>query len=204
MRPRNQGFNLTPLRCVFPEMAPIVGFATTATIRSYDPPRPGSPNVLDYYAYVEKAAKPAIAVVQDVDENLVGAGAMWGEVNANIHKAMGCLGVVTNGGVRDVDEVRELGFQMIAGAVVPSHAYFRVESFGESVTIGRLVIRPGDLLHADQHGVASIPPEIVRDIPAMVARLEAIEREQIELCQSGHFTVAALREIRARQSGPSH
>ncbi|MBV8086528.1 MAG: RraA family protein [Chloroflexi bacterium] len=203
VRPRNVGFNLKPLHCLYPDLPPIVGFATTACVRSYSRPQ-SQGNMLDYYSYVEQSPKPAIAVVQDLDEDWPGAGALWGEVNANIHKALGCLGVVTNGCVRDVDDVRPLGFQMIAGSVMPSHAYIRVEGYGEPVNIFGMDVRSGDIIHADRHGAAVIPPEIVRDIPAAVARLEAGERQTIALCQSAEFSVAKLRELRARQSGPAH
>ena len=117
-------------------------------------------------------------VVHDLDEPR-GQGAQWGEVQANIHRALGCVGVVTDGSVRDLDEVRALGFQFAAAHVSVSHAYVHMVDFGLPVKLGGLWVKPGDLVHADQHGVVTIPPEIATRIPEAIAKVEADERKII-------------------------
>ena len=94
---------------------------------------------LDYLDYVAAAPRPSIVVIQDKDEP-PGYGAFWGEVQTNVHKALGCLGTVTNGSIRDLGAVAE-GFQMLAGSIAPSHAYVHVVEFGISVTIHSMEVR---------------------------------------------------------------
>ena len=130
---RGAGYTASHLRCPFPDLPPMVGFAKTATIRARDPV--GGPSYmqkrLDYLDYVAAAPRPSIVVIEDQDEP-PGYGAFWGEVQTNVHKALGCT--VTNGSIRDLAAVAE-GFQMLAGSIAPSHAYVRVVEFGISVTI---------------------------------------------------------------------
>src|SRR5206468_12993659 len=112
VRPRNLGFTSPEIRCMFPEFEPIVGFAATATIMA-EQPGEGTRKASrpEYWDYLAGVPAPRIAVIQDLDQPPA-VGSFWGEVNANIHRALGCAGTITNGGVRDLDEVREIGFQM--------------------------------------------------------------------------------------------
>jgi regulator of RNase E activity RraA len=137
---------------------------------------------------------PRVIVVHDLDEPR-GQGAQWGEVQANIHKALGCVGVVTDGSVRDLDEVKALGFQFAAAHVSVSHAWIHMVDFGLPVKVGGLWVKPGDLIHADQHGVITIPPEIAPRIPEAVAAVEADERKIISVCQSPEFSADRLKAL---------
>src|SRR5438034_8095362 len=176
VRPRNYGFTDPEIRCMFPEMRPIVGYATTATIAAEQPPAAGrAPNVGEYWEFILSIPAPRIAVIQDLDQPR-SIGSFWGEVNGNIHRALGCVGAVTNGGVRDLDEVRALGFQFLASAAIVSHAYVHMIDYGIPVKVGELWVQPGDLIHADRHGAIVIPPEIARDVAAAAAEVERGER----------------------------
>ena len=124
-----------------------------------------------------------------------GQGAQWGEVQANIHKALGCAGVITDGSVRDLDEVKALGFQFAAAHVSVSHAYVHMVDFGLPVKVGGLWVKPGDLIHADQHGAVTIPADIADKIPEAVAKVEADERQIINVCQSRDFSADKLKEL---------
>ncbi|MDX1383996.1 MAG: RraA family protein, partial [Thermoanaerobaculia bacterium] len=135
---------------------------------------------------------PRVAVIEDLDEPPA-FGSLWGEVNANIHRALGCLGVVTDGGVRDLDEVRELGFHFFAAEVVPSHAYVHLVDAGEPVSVGGLAVASADLIHADQHGVVSIPHEIAREVPRACQEVEDRERRIIDYCKSPGFRIDGLK-----------
>ena len=139
---------------------------------------------------------PRIVVFEDVDDP-PGLGAFWGEVNANIHRTLGCEGVITNGSVRDLAEVRELGFSYFAGSVAVSHAYVRLLEFNVPVQVGGLTVEPGDLLHADRHGALSVPPDIADAIPGAIAKLIERERAVIELCQSDSFDLDRLADVSA-------
>jgi regulator of RNase E activity RraA len=193
--PRNTGFMDPTIKCIFPEMGVMVGYAVTVTIMADQPPPPGRRADLGAYLdYVVATPAPRIVVVQDLD-NPPAVGSLWGEVNGSRHKALGCLGTITNGGVRDVDEVRELGFQYFASAVIPSHAYVHMRDFNVPVKVGGLVVNPGDLLHADKHGVVRIPHEVAAEVPAKCEEMERRERPLIDLHKSPDFTVDKLKEM---------
>ena len=147
-----------------------------------------------WWDYVLSIPAPRVIVVHDLDDPR-GQGAQWGEVQANIHKALGCVGVVTDGSVRDLDEVRALGFQFCASHVSVSHANVHMVDFGIPVKVGGVWIKPGDLVHGDQHGVVTIPQEIAARIPEAIAKVEADERKIISLCQSAGFNVDKLKAL---------
>lgn len=199
LRPRSQGFMAGDIKCIFPEMGPMAGYAATATISARQPAGPearGKP--YEHWKAILRVPAPRIVVVQDLDEPPC-LGSLWGEVNANIHKALGCIGTITDGGVRDLDEVRALGgFHFFAKAVIPSHAYVHIVDTGVPVTVGGLTVRPGDLLHADQHGVVLVPHEIARELVKSNERLAEREAKIIAYCQSSGFTPEGLRDLMAR------
>jgi 4-hydroxy-4-methyl-2-oxoglutarate aldolase len=193
VRPRDEGFANLDIRCMFPELGVMVGYAATATIRARGITRNGDQSPL--WAHVRSVPGPRVVVVRDLDEPAP-HGALWGEVNATIFQRLGCAGVVTDGIVRDLTEARGMGFHFFARGPAVSHAYVRVESVGEPVQIGGLKVSPGDLIHADQHGVLLVPREIVRELPAAADRV--IEREQTFLrwVRSPEFDPDRLAEMR--------
>jgi 4-hydroxy-4-methyl-2-oxoglutarate aldolase len=195
IRPRNQGQMSSELRALFPELGPLVGHAVTALIRAEPPPVDGHrASTFGWWDFIQSVPAPRVVVVHDLDEPR-GQGAQWGEVQANIHKALGCAGVVTDGSVRDLEEVRALGFQFVAAHVSVSHAYVHMVDFGLPVKVGGLWIKPGDLIHADQHGVVTIPADLASKIPEAVARVEADERKIIEYCRSRDFSAEGLKAL---------
>ena len=195
VRPRNQGFMSSEIRTLFPELGPLVGYAVTALIRAEPAPlQDHRASTFAWWDYVLTIPAPRVIVVHDLDEPR-GQGAQWGEVQANLHRALGCAGTLTDGSVRDLDEVRALGFQFAAAHVSVSHAYVHMVDFGLPVKVGGLWVKPGDLIHADQHGVVTIPPEIAARIPEAVGKVEADERKIISFCQSSTFSVEDLKAL---------
>ncbi len=194
VRPRDEGFAGMEVRCMFPELGVMVGYAATATIRTRGP---GESDHAPLWALVRALPEPRVVVIQDLDDP-PGLGAFWGEVQANVFRALGCIGAVTDGSVRDLDEVRRLGFHFFARGPAVSHAYVRLESVGGTVTVGGLCIRPGDLLHADRHGVLLVPHAIAANLPA--AADAVVEREQalIRWLRSSNFDPDRLAEMRRR------
>jgi 4-hydroxy-4-methyl-2-oxoglutarate aldolase len=194
IQPRNVGFMTPDIRCILPELGIMVGHAVTCTIRADQPPGPGREvSRPDWWDYILTIPEPRVVVVQDLDRQPIGS--MWGEVNGSIHKALGCIGTVTDGGVRDLDEVRAMGFQCFASCVLVSHAYIHLVDFGNPVKIGGVVVNPGDIIHGDQHGVSTIPMSIAAQIPDAVARVEARERPLIDACRAPDFSVDRLKEV---------
>ncbi|MGH7354051.1 MAG: RraA family protein [Candidatus Rokuibacteriota bacterium] len=195
VRPRNQGNMSSEIKTLFPEMGPLVGYAVTAVIRAEPAPLQGHrASTFGWWDYVLSIPAPRVIVVHDLDEPR-GQGAQWGEVQANIHRALGCAGALTDGSVRDLDEVKALGFQFAAAHVSVSHAYVHMVDFGLPVKVGGLWVKPGDLVHCDQHGAVTIPLEIADRIPEAVTKLEADERQIISLCQARDFSADRLKEL---------
>ncbi|MBW2146896.1 MAG: RraA family protein [Deltaproteobacteria bacterium] len=192
VRPRSEGFCSPRIRCMFPDLGVMVGYAVTATVRAERPASPGAPSRPQWWEMVQKAQGPKIAVLQDMDDPPMGS--FWGEVQSNIHSALGCIGTVTHGGVRDLDAMRGVGFFTFATEILVSHAYIHMVELGVPVKIGGLWVHPGDLLHGDQHGVCVIPHEIARRIPEAVQKVEQKERRIIQTCQSPDFSIEKLRE----------
>lgn len=194
VRLRNKGFTDSRLHCIFDELPPVVGYAATARIRTSDPPMEGRSfyDHRDWWDSLLAIPAPRVVVIEDMDKE-PGLGAFIGEVHANILRALGCVGLVTNGAARDLPQVNRIGFQMFAGNVSLSHAYSHVFDFGGTVEIAGLAIRPGDLIHGDLHGVQTVPLEIAKDVPARA--LEIIEHRQdlISFCQSDRFSLTNLR-----------
>ena len=195
VRPREQGNLSSDIRARFPEMGPMVGYAVPCVIRAEQGPIEGHrASTYGWWDFVLTIPAPRVIVVHDLDDPR-GQGAQWGEVQANIHRALGCVGVVTDGSVRDLDEVRALGFQFCAAHVSVSHANVHMVDFGIPIKVGGVLIKPGDLIHGDQHGVCTIPHDIASKIPEAIAKVEADEREIISACQSPGFTADKLKEL---------
>jgi len=199
VRPRTAGFMGPEVRQMFPALPPVIGYAVTArTVSAHRPGPKGPGSRAHYWRYIESSGPgPRIAVVEDLDAPPA-IGAFFGEVNSNIHRALGCVGAVTNSGIRDMDEVGVLGFPIWAGNVIVSHAYVHLVDFGTPVRVGGLVVQPGDLLLADRHGVIHIPLDIARDIPEAAHQIEVREKTIIRYCQSPEFTADGLADLVTR------
>jgi regulator of RNase E activity RraA len=195
---RGAGYTASYLHCPFPDLSPMVGFAKTATIRARDAVSgPGyMQKRMDYLDYVAAAPRPSVIVIEDKDEP-AGYGAFWGEVQTNIHKALGCLGVVTNGSIRDIPAVAE-GFQMLAGSIAPSHAYVHVVDIGVAVTIHSMAVKSGDLVHADRHGAVVVP---VEKIDAMAAALDGLMKHEARIITAARTPGATVESIKAAMKG---
>jgi 4-hydroxy-4-methyl-2-oxoglutarate aldolase len=195
VRLRNEGFLSGVARCRFPKLAPMVGYAATARIRTASPPMSHRCyyDRMDWWNYVASLPEPRVLVLQDADHN-PGLGAFVGEIHAAIGVALNCVGCVTNGAVRDLPAVEAMGFQMYASHTSVSHAYAHIVDFGEPVEISSLKISSGDLLHGDRHGVVNIPLSIANQVPKVAAKINADELALIEFCRSPRFSLPELAE----------
>jgi len=201
VRLRNTGFTNGGVRSMFPDAPPMVGYAVTGRLRSGEPPIGGGSfaDRADVWSKILESPAPRILVLEDKD-HIPGRGAFLGDMHAAILKALGCIGYVTNGAVRELPSVRKLDFQLFAGSVTVSHAYAHIFELGATVTIDGMEVRPGDLLHGDGHGVLTIPHEIAAEIPAIASQVQGTEHRIIEFCQSTDFSVAQLNEVLKRTS----
>jgi 4-hydroxy-4-methyl-2-oxoglutarate aldolase len=197
VRPRNAGYLGPEVRCMFPRLGRMVGYAATAVISADLPAASRGFNRAEYWESTSKVPAPRVAVIQDLDSPS-GKGSFWGEVHANIHQALGFVGAVTNGSVRDTDEMEALGFHAFARVVSVSHAYVHLVDYGGTVRVGGALIHPGDLLHGDGHGIAIIPYEIAHLVAQAAAEVDDAERELIRYCQKPDFTIEGLKQADAR------
>lgn len=199
VRLRNEGFVDGSVRCLFPRLRPVVGHAVTIKIRGASPPT-GSRTYLEsteWWDYVLSIPAPRIIVVQDISSK-VGLGAFLGEVHVNILKALGCVGAVTNGAVRDLPAVEQLGFQLFAGTLSVSHSYVHIVETGTPATIGGLAIQTGDIVHGDQNGLQTVPLSLVDEIPSAALAIAERERAVIAECKKPDASVGRLRELLRR------
>jgi 4-hydroxy-4-methyl-2-oxoglutarate aldolase len=195
IRPKTAGFTAGHIRCFFPDLGPMVGYAVTATCRAATPPAPdATARRAALWRAIEATPAPRIVVIQDLDDP-PGIGAFWGEVQSTIHHALGCVGTVTNGAVRDLDEVKALGFHFFAGSVIASRAYVHLVDVDVPVEIDGLPVRTGDLLHADQHGVLAIPHDVADRLDDAVERVNQSEQEILAYCRRPDFTREGLEAI---------
>jgi regulator of RNase E activity RraA len=196
VRLRNEGFVDGTIHCWLPELRPMVGYAATVRVRTSIPPMVGGAYVdrTDWWQRVLAVPAPRVVVIEDTDTP-VGTGALIGGVYANILHALGAVGIVTNGAIRDVDELADLGLQAFARRVVPSHAYAHVFEYDVPVRIGGLEIAPGSLLHGDRNGVVAVPEAIAAQIPRAAAARAAQDARIIALCRSPRFSPDALRAL---------
>jgi regulator of RNase E activity RraA len=199
VRLRDEGYADATIRCLFPELPTLVGYAFTLRVSTAHPKVRGVRHV-DHVAWAAQLLalpEPRVLVVQDVDSD-PGSGSFLGEVHANIYRALGCVGVVTNGAVRDLPALRSLGLQTFAGFVSVSHAYAHVVEAGAPATIGGMTVESGDLLHGDQHGVLYVPMDVAAPLPDIAREQKAQERRIVEFCRSPEFCVEGIEALLRR------
>jgi regulator of RNase E activity RraA len=197
VRSRTAGYMDARIQAAFPDLPPAVGFAATATFRASAPPAAGD-SYSGMEAQVERFGElpgPALVVFQDLDSPAVAA--TFGEVMCTVYQAFGAAGLITSGAGRDLDQVRAIDFPVFTGGTICSHGYTQVLQLHVPVHVGGLVVRPGDLLHADRNGVTSIPPEIVPELLDIADPFVAAELVVLEAMRGGDATPAKLREARA-------
>jgi regulator of RNase E activity RraA len=174
----------------------MVGYAVTGTVRTAATPTIARSyyDRTDWWDHLLTVPAPRVIVVQDIDVR-PGLGAFLGEVHSNILRALGCVGAVTNGAVRDLPAVEAAGFHLFAAHVAVSHAYAHIVDFGSTVEVGGLTVSPGDLIHGDRHGVLSIPIEIAAEVATAAAKILETEKRIVSLCQSPQFSLRKLRAL---------
>ncbi len=157
--PAREGINIEETHDFMPQMGPMVGYAVTVVIEPSNAEHKKVAGVGEaYIRYVASVPGPKIVVVQDLDKPYV-LGSMWGEVNSNRHRALGCVGTITDGAVRDVDEMTNAGFKALAQRLCVGHAHVSPVRWNCEVEVFGTKILPGQLIHADKHGFLAIPED---------------------------------------------
>lgn len=194
VRDDTQGFLGMEVSCLTPELGVMAGYAVTARANSM---RPGARRdraaLMRLFDAVAAAPKPAVLVIQDVGPRRTHA-CFLGDVIATITKRLGAIGLVTDGGVRDLDGVRPLGYHVFAAGRVVAHGTFNIEEVGVVVEISGASIRPGDLLHGDASGVTTVPLEIADRLYEQCLTVRQRELALRDLATSKDFTLERLRQ----------
>lgn len=195
-RPRTAGYMDDRIQACYPGLPPMVGFASTATFRAAAPPR-GGDTYMGLGAQVEKLAAttwPKVVVFQDLDDPPVAA--TFGEVMATTYKAFGCVGLITSGAGRDLDQVEPLKFPCFTAGTICSHGYTQIVELEVPVRVGGVWVNPGDLLHGDRNGVTTIPLELAALVPDGCAAYMEAEAVVLNYLKNGKATVAGYTAAR--------
>lgn len=200
IRPRSTGYMNKHIQACFPELPPMVGFASTATFRALSPPRAGDAysGLDDQLAKLPEIPGPPIIVFQDLDEP--SAAATFGEVMCSTYKAFGSPGLITSGTGRDLDQVRDLNYPVFTGGTCCSHGDCHILSVNVPVVVGGITIYPGDLLHGDCNGVTTVPTRIADQIPDICDEFAAAERHVLDYVNAGSPTVEGFGRAREAMS----
>ena len=180
---RIEGFMKPGMSPRTPLAKPMIGYAATAKVSAARPATPEQAELLyKYYGSVREMSEPTIAVIRDIDPEPLGS--FWGEVQATTHMSLGAVGTVTQGGVRDLKEVGELGFAFFSTVLLVSHAFVHVEDFDCPVEVCGMTVNPGDLLFCDVHGVVKIPHEVASKLAAACRKIADAELPMLEPCRA--------------------
>ncbi|NLS90750.1 MAG: RraA family protein [Planctomycetaceae bacterium] len=197
VRPRNTGFMDGRIRAGFPELPPMVGFASTASFRSDAPPLGGDAygDLADQVEAFGRLPGPPVMVFEDLDDPPVGA--TFGEVMCSVYQGFGSVGLITSGGGRDLLQVKALNYPVFTGSTICAHAYCHILHLGLPVRVGGLTVRQGDLLHGDANGVTSIPVEIASEVADLAGPFIAAEKILLDYVRGpGTRTLAGLAAAR--------
>ena len=193
VRDRTEGFIGGEIRALFPEMPPMVGVALTVTMTNTPGPIAGRENWFRMYEALAEIPAPSVLVVQDVSGAPTRC-AFAGEVMATLAMRLGAVGMVTDGGVRDVHEVQALGFAYFSRYVVVSHGNFDIVDVGSPIVLDGQEIATGDILHGDANGVVIVPREVLNGLPDAVQEVRTRERATMDFIKSPEYTIAAARQ----------
>ncbi len=189
--PIDNVFNLDGTTDFMPEMGPMVGYAVTVVLEPSNPQHKSRVDAYErYLEYIASEPGPKIVIAQDMDRPRV-LGAFWGEVQSNTHRALGCVGTITDGAVRDLDEMRNSGFKAIARRLCVSHAHAYPVRWGCDVEVFGCRIRPGQVVHADKHGFFAVPEGDEARLVEAVLAMDQVECRTI---------IAAARDARSAQA----
>jgi len=194
-RPRAEGFTPWEIRCLFPEFGRMCGYAVTAQVETVTQMAPGDRMALvELFAAVGCAPHPSVVALQEIG-GYANRAAHCGEVMATVFKRQGAVGLVTNAAVRDIEEVRAMGFQYFAHGAVASHANFRVVRTGVPIQIEGMEIRPGDLLHGDLNGLVSLPRTGLEKLPQLVEQVGSTEKRIMEFVRGPEFSIEGFKKM---------
>jgi regulator of RNase E activity RraA len=195
VRPRERGFTPLDIRCLFPELGVMCGYAVTAQVETATKMEPHRMETfLELYRLLESARKPAVIVFQEIG-GFGDFAAHAGEVMSTFFTRLGAVGLLSDCGVRDLAEVRALGFRYFARGTVASHANFRIARVGVPVQVCGMVVNPGDIIHGDLNGVISVPKVDLAALKNAVETVRRKEKKVMDFVKSAGFTLEGFQQL---------
>ena len=195
VRPRERGFTPLDIRCLFPELGVMCGYAVTAQVETATQMEPFRiETFLELYGMVEQSPKPAVIVLQEIG-GFSDYAAHAGEVMSTFFTRLGAVGLLSDSGVRDLPEVRRMGFRYFARGSVASHANFRIARCGIPVQICGMVVNPGDILHGDENGVITVPPVEIEALKEAVDTVRRKEKKVMDFVRGPEFSLQGFHKL---------
>ena len=195
-RLNTEGFMGWNIRCQFPDLGVMVGMAVTATLNTTTTGKPQSRSVwFECLKAIDEIPMPVVIVAKDTGPRQH-HGCHFGDGMANVTKRLGAVGLVTDGGVRDVETVHEMGFHMFAAGTVPAHGNFGLDETMVPVEVSGVLVNPGNVVHADINGVVVFPLDLTDHVIEEAARVMQRESAQFDWVNSDEFSLEKMIERR--------
>ena len=172
------------LRCMFPELGRTVGYAVTCVFGLSDPDfkRLSMGNLLEA---LEASRKPSILVFQQkFPPEIAGKVGLAGGVMTTLLKAVGCVGAISNGPSRDIDEIREMNFQYLISGITAGHGTMALRAVNVPVSIAGMDVSPGEIVHMDEHGACKFPADKLGAVSENLRAMEVDERKFLKQIQN--------------------
>lgn len=195
VRDLTEGYASMELRCQFPDLEPMVGYAVTCVAESTRPGPKRPTGLHELFDVLAEAPKPAVVVIAHVDSDRP-RSCVGGDMIFTAYRRLGVVGVVTDGGVRDLAGVRQRtpDLQVFAPGTVVSHGTMTRIDMSVPVSVCGMTINPGDLLHGDQTGLVKVPVDIAEKIVARAHEVRAEEEGMFRFLEGPDVSVDGLKE----------
>jgi len=185
------------VRCIYPELGRLVGYAVTV-VYSLPDPNFNRLTMRDLVEALGKSKRPSIVVIkQDFPPEILPKVGLCGGQMTTMFKACGAVGVITNGPSRDIDEIRPLKFQYIMSGVTPGHGNMAIHAINVPVSVAGMDVAPGEIIHMDENGACKFPADRMADIYKNVKELAKAEAERAKKIKAAK----TIEEIKALLSG---
>ena len=185
----------TTIKCMFPELGAMAGYAVTCVYGLPDP-NFSELSFMDVVDALDVSKKPTILALQQKfpPEIANKVGLAGGNMTAAM-KSVGCLGLISNGPSRDIDEIRPMEFQNLLGGISPGHGAMAVQAVNVPVSIAGMDVAPGEIIHMDENGACKFPGDQLNAVLTNVEALIAQEGDRIGQLLSGPKTAKQVRAI---------
>jgi regulator of RNase E activity RraA len=188
------------IRCIYPELGRTVGYAVTC-VYSVPDPNYSRLSFVDVIEALDASKKPTILILQQkYPPEIAGKVGLAGGNMTAAMKAVGCVGVISNGPSRDIDEIRPMKFQYMLSGVTPGHGAMAVQAVNVPVTVAGMDVAPGEIIHMDENGACKFPAD---KLAAVLTNLRALQKQE-ETRINALLNAKSAAEVKAILGGHSY